>query len=277
MGEVSVISTDVAQPEYVDGDTWPARPLATAVGGTQQFRTVVDNCNVNVPVMPYSVRSEDPQLATVTSTSSTFDVTALAAGEADILVVANGTSSHQSVAAAPIDHVAVVAAEVGGPGAFYVDAPFAMIELLDSTGAALVDRNLAVVPGSFARGDKWNHVAIGGSPAGQYSLAFNAGNREWVTDVTVVDHITSVTPSQATVTTLANEPAEACFLAHLDNVVVAGVPWQFDFDHDHGAVSDVRANCVVMQAGRGGSQKLMQTVTAHALGFTASATVMFVE
>ncbi|MBV8761605.1 MAG: hypothetical protein JO257_30195, partial [Deltaproteobacteria bacterium] len=228
--EVRVHSTDASIPEYVD--TYPSSfgLPATALGGTQRFRADYLSCDATTPMMLSSVRADDPQRATLTLTSSsTFDFTPLSPGAATITVSGNLGSTSEALHAAAIDHVALVGQELGEPGAFYVGAPLAMIQLLDSSGAPLVDRNVSIVSGAFQLGDAWNHLALGSMPAGQYSLAVNAGGQAWPLDVTLVDHLTGVIPEKENVTGVTNEPTDVCFFAYLGPVLVAGVPWQFSF------------------------------------------------
>ncbi len=91
------------------------------------------------------------------------------------------------------------------------------------------------------------------------------------------DHITDVTAREPHVVAEKYYEAYACFYAHLDGVVVAGVPWEFDFEPGHGTVGKARPNCLTVHAGTGADEKLEQTVTAHALGYSATVAVSFTE
>ena len=275
-GEVFAQSRDIAIPEYVDQFDFPFAELATAVGGTQRFDAQIHGCDNPMPLTNAFVRTETPQLGSVTS-SSPFDFHAVAAGASDLLLMGDEGNGHVSLQATAIDHVALVGQELGEPGAFYVGTPYAMIQLLDSTGAALVDRNLSVVTGALPLGDKWNHLALAGAAAGSYSVAIQAGDRAWPLDVTIVDHISDVTPREPSVVAEKYYETYACFFAQLDGVDVAGVPWTYDFEPGHGTVRPSRPNCLVVTAGTGANEKLEQDVTAHALGFSATVHVRFTD
>jgi len=267
-GELHDSSLDVTYDEYVD--TYHAEVGATAVGGTQRFGGWLQGCD-DATQVPVTARSENPDSATVVEVAGDFDLSPLVPGATLVDFAGRGVNSGDLLKAAAIDHIALIAQETGGPGAFYVGAPVLVVQLLDGMGGLLVDRNLAVVGGGFRAGDKWNHIAIDNMPAGAYTLEVNAGNRPWLVGVTLVDHITDITPNQANVSGSANIGVDVCFTAHLDGVAVGGVPWQFTFDPHHGKVDPTRANCVIVTDAAGHTS----IVTAQALGFSASANVSF--
>jgi hypothetical protein len=268
-GELRDRSLDVTETEYVDTShaAWPA----TAVGGTQRFGVELQGCDDETPVDVSYARSENPESATVDVTSGAFDLRPVVPGRTLVDIGGGGVATSDSLSAAAIDHVALIAQESGEPGAFFVGAPVLVVELLDSTGGLLVDRNLTVATGGFRSGDKWDHLAIDNMPAGAYTLLVNAGNRPWLVDVTLVDHITDVTPDASDVAGFGSEPVDVCFTAHLDGVVVAGVPWQFAFDPHYGKLDPARANCVTVTDAAGNTRM----VSAQALGFSASAIASF--
>lgn len=265
-----VLSSDLGDQDYVDSDTTSSE-IVLAVGGTERFHAIDDECDDSMPATDIAATSDTPTVASVTVGGSVFDVKGLAEGPASGPISAAGWRTSWFVEVVPIDHIVLVAQELGEPDAFYAGAGSATIKVFDVHGRVVVDRDLSVVSDTFQRGDAWNHLAIGNAAPGHYSFAINAGDRAWPVDMTLVDHITGVTPNQSNVVGIANEGKDVCFFAHLDGALVAGVPWQFGFDPHWGKVSPTRANCVTVTDAAG----TMHFVSAQALGFSASATVQF--
>jgi hypothetical protein len=271
--ELHVGSTDMAAYEYADSVSDPPGPYATAVGGTQRFKGELVNDCANLGSADITVvNNANLQTATVTVNNGMFDVVGVAPGTAMLDVVGNNLRAEASMKVAGISRVALAAKELGEPAAYIVGAPVATILLLDDVGDPLVDRNLSVT-GDIALGDKWNDLATATAGAGDHPLVLHAGGADWPVTLTVVDHIDDIAPDHPTITLPADPTAVAqvCFYAHENGMVIAGVPWQLDFDTQ--AAQLWRANCVEVHLGN--DHKLVQTVTAHALGFTATATVTF--
>jgi hypothetical protein len=65
---------------------------------------------------------------------------------------------------------------------------------------------------------------------------------------------------------------DVCFFAMRDGGIVAGVPWQIDIPCNSGS-ADPQLNCVTVWQGPDHPPTL--TVTARALGFTATTTLTF--
>jgi hypothetical protein len=166
--------------------------------------------------------------------------------------------------------VALAAKEQGEPAAYLAGTPVATIMLVDADGVLVVDRNLTVT-GDIALGDTWSELATASASVGDHPLVLHAGGADWPVTLTVVDHITGIQAVNPAITVPAPGSAQVCFEAYLDMMLVAGAPWQLDFDAQSGR--QYRPNCV--QIVHANDQPLVETVTAHALGFTATATVTF--
>jgi hypothetical protein len=271
--ELDVFSTDMAAYEYADSKSDPPGPYATAVGGTQRFTTELENdCDNIRPADMVTATSANPDIATVTASGGMLDVVGVAPGTAELQVAGDGFHSAPGMKVARIKRVALAAKELGEPAAYLAGVPVATIMLLDDVGDPLVDRNLSVT-GDIAVGAKWDELATADASVGDHPLVLHAGGADWPVTLTVVDHIDSIAAENPNITLPADytSVAEVCFYAYLNGMVIAGVPWQLDFDTQDAQLW--RANCAEVHFV--GDRKLVQTVTAHALGFTATATVTF--
>lgn len=267
-GGLGAYSSDLADNEYVDRDYQDPVLSLTAVNGTQRFAAVDEGCETSVPLDAVVARSEDSTIATVQTLDGTVEVTGVAPGETSIDLSAAGQAGWLAATVAHVEQLALVARELGAPGAFYAGTPFASILLLDSSGRPVVDDGLAV-DGGLALGDRWNRLAIGSAAPGVYPLTIHASGRDWPVTATIVDHITDITARDATLEAASADMVEVCFFAHADGVVVAGVPWTFDIDGGPPIAGDNRANCIRL----GSRTSTPHIVTAHALGFSAATTV----
>jgi hypothetical protein len=263
---------DTHPNEYVDSDTYAVDPRFLAVGGTERFTVeAVDGCGSAGSPGRLGVYSVDESLATVTptATGATFDLHGLAPGFADVGAADEfGMTKHMGVTVRAIDSVRLVADEVGAPGAFFVGIPQVKVQLL-ARGQWLVDRDLAV-GGPIAKGAAWNLLDTAGLDPGTYAEDVFAGGSTWPITVTIVDHLDDIVAGEPT-GAVPYRSEKVCFFAHTGGAVVAGVPWTFDYEPGGGRVD--LPNCVVVWATS--SQEEMTTVTAHALGMSASSTVAF--
>ena len=264
-------SSDTKWIEYEDADTYVVGPHAIAAGGMQRFGVGVEtNCGDQTPVTPLEVRDDDPQTATETTTGATIDVKGIAAGVATLELLSPVADARVQVAVAPIASVRLVGDELGEPGAFYQGATAAKIQLLDADGQWLVDRSLTV-SGDFRQGARWNEVSLAGASAGDHTVSIAAGTGSWPVIATIVDHIDGITARDAAITVQQYAYADACFFASTDGALVDGVPWHIDFDELSG--TQTTPNCV--EVWLPDDNHTQTTITAHALGYTASTVVTF--
>jgi hypothetical protein len=265
-------SADMGSNEYVDRDNYYSTQQTapyTAIAGRQHFQATLDECPQEMPAISVIATSENPAVATATSLDGEFDVHGVATGMTTVDLKSANQVGWESCGVVAIASVELAGREFGQPGAFYAGTPLAMILLLDADTQPAVDRDVTV-SGAIPLGDKWNHLAIGGAAAGVYPLTIHAGGQDWPVTATVVDQITDIAPRDAIQSAVRGDTAEACFFAHDNGVVVAGVPWQIDIDGKAPAMANPRTNCVSVTGTSG-----VKTVTAHALGFTAQSTVSF--
>src|SRR5205823_8167636 len=113
---------------------------------------------------------------------------------------------------------------------------------------------------------RWNELAIAGAPTGAHDISILAGGSGWTATVRIVDGIDSI------VVIPGLSSGDACFRALRGNDIVGGVPWQIDADRGVLYRLD-QANCVFVY---GGPEEVPSvTVTARALGYTATTTITF--
>ena len=266
-------SSDTAWIEYDDSGSWVVGDHAVAVGGVQRFAVGAEtDCGDRTPVTPLEVRDDDPQIATETTLGATIDVTGVATGEATLELLSPVADARPRVRVAPIASVRLVGDELGEPGAFYQGAPVAKLQLLGADGQWLVDRSLTV-SGDLAQGARWNLVSLAGAAPGDHAIDVMAGGASWPVTATIVDHIDGIMARDAAISVPEYSTPDVCFFATTDGALVDGVPWQIDFDWLAG--TQTTPNCVEVWLG---SDHLMQTtVTAHALGFTATTVITFTK
>jgi len=264
-------SSDTKWIEYSDADTYVVGYHAIAVGGVQRFEVGGEtDCGDHAPVTPLEVRDDDPAIATESTIGATVDVRGVAAGDATLELLSHIADRHAKVRVAPIASVRLVGDELGEPGAFYRGATTAKVQLLDADGQWLVDRSLTV-SGDFPQGTRWNEVSLAGAQAGDHALSIAAGTGSWPVTATIVDHIDGIMARDAAITVQQYSSADACFFASTDGALVDGVPWQIDFDTLSG--EQTTPNCV--EVWLGDDNHTQTTITAHALGYTATTVVTF--
>lgn len=266
-------SSDTKWIEYSDSDSWVVGYHAVAVGGVQRFVVGAEtSCGDQTPVTPLEVRDDDPPIATETTIGATIDVRGVAAGEATLELLSHVADRQAKVRVAPIASVRLVGDELGEPGAFYQGATTAKVQLLGGDGQWLVDRSLTV-SGDFRQGARWNEVSLAGAQPGDHPLSIAAGTGSWPVTATIVDHIDGITARDAAITVPSYSTPEACFFATTEGRLVDGVPWQIDFDELSG--TQTTPNCVEVWLGT--DDHMQTTITAHALGFTATTVVTFTQ
>ncbi|MBV8761608.1 MAG: hypothetical protein JO257_30210 [Deltaproteobacteria bacterium] len=263
-------SQDTSWIEYVDRDTWVVGEHPIAVGGTQRYGVGDETeCGDERDPLPLAVTNETPQIVSLAVDGATIDAKGLSAGPGTLKLANADAVRPADIPVAPIDDVAVVGDELGDPGAFYVGAATAKIQLLASD-TWVVDRGLTVA-GDLPHGNRWNLLDLSRAAPGVHAVTVIAGESSWPVDVMIVDHIDDITPRDAAITQPAWGSAFACFFAHANGAVVAGVPWTFDFDTLGGRI--YRPNCV--EVWTHDDHEMQTTVVAHALGLTATTTVTF--
>ena len=263
-------SVDTTWIEYVDSDSYTVGDHGIAVGGSERYSAVDRNdCGSAAPnPEPLTVLGADPQVATVSVNGALIDLRGVGPGSVRLTIKDLDVMTDRVIPVKTIDAVRLVADENGEPGAFYAGTPVAKIQLL-SQGDWVVDRGLAV-SGDLAQGSAWNLLDLGAASAGDHAVKVIAGGASWPVTATIVDHIDAVVPQATQIAAAHYDTPDVCFHAHAAGIVVAGVPWTFDYDPDGGEV--VRPNCV--EVWRRDDKEISTTVTAHALGFSATPTVM---
>lgn len=266
-------SVDTHWYEYVDNDDEVVGDHGIAVGGTQRYSAVDRNdCGSAAPMTgPLTASGVDPQVATVSITGSVLDVHGVAAGVVMLHLADVDVMTDRRIPVKAIDAVRVVADENGEPGAFYAGTPYAKIQLL-AQDDWVVDRGLTVA-GDVPQGSAWNLLDLSAASVGDHAVTVNAGGASWPVIVTITDHVDAVVPQSPAITASIYGSQDVCFYAHDNGVAVAGVPWTFDYDADAGDL--VRPNCV--EVWRRDDKEISTTVTAHALGFSATTTVTFAQ
>ena len=264
-------SVDTHWIEYVDNDDEVVGDHGVAVGGTERYSAVDrDDCGSAAPSPePISVLGADSQIATASVNGALIDVHGVAAGSVTLTIKDLDVMTDRTIPVKAVDAVRLVADENGEPGAFYAGSPYAKIQLL-AQGDWVVDRGLSIV-GDLAQGSAWDLLDLSGASVGEHAVTVTAGGSSWPVTATITDHVDAVVAQAPAITTSIYGSPSVCFYAHDRGVVVAGVPWTFDYDPDGGEI--VRPNCV--EVWRRDDKEISTTVTAHALGFSATTTVTF--
>lgn len=266
-------SVDTHWYEYVDNDDEVVGDHGIAVGGSQRYSAVDRNdCGSAAPSPePISVLGADPQVATAAVNGGTIDVRGVGPGSVTLTIEDLDVKTERTIPVKTIDAVRLVADENGEPGAFFAGTLQAKIQLL-SQGDWVVDRGLTVT-GELSQGSAWDLLDLRGAAVGDHAVTVIAGTSSWPVTATIVDHIDTVVAQAPAITAGIYDEPNVCFYAHASGVVVAGVPWTFDYDPEAGDV--VRPNCV--EVWRRDDKEISTTVTAHALGFSATTTVTFAQ
>jgi len=275
MHDLGVQSIDYFFEDFVDSNDYDVAPPQTAVGGLQRFAVgVFDGCGAPQAPSPVTVTDDSPAIATATveSDGTTIDLHALASGMAELHVIAaNGLVTEGLLGAEPIDHVKLVARELGEPTAFLRGTQLAAIVLIGSDGQPVIDSGVEIF-GDLANDGRWNEIAIGDAPAGDHALAVLAGVSTWPVMLRVVDHIDAVVAQTPTLAVPSYSSGEVCFSATSGGDIVGGAAWLIDYPST-GGLNQGRANCVTVFQGNGVPSTI--TVTGRAAGFSAVTTVTF--
>jgi hypothetical protein len=271
---------DLCDPTNVAIDLLPIDPvpdhwemLPTAVGGMQRATAgSYDACGT--PQMPsqITVTSSDPStVTTMVTDTQEFAMQALAAGTSTLSITnAAGLLAVHTVEARPINAVTFSAPDYGKPLVFY-PGHTATIDLLDVDGKPLVDHALEVA-GDLPRGAVWDQLDLGRATAGDHVVQVVAGSSTWLVPLRVVAAIDAIVPEHGSISAPDYGSQEICFFAESGGQQVSGISWHFSVDQGSSDTSYF-PNCVRVWS----DTARTMTVTASALGLSATTTVQFIE
>lgn len=253
-------------------------PLATAIGGTQEIELDIEAAiGVYVPLnLAYTVDDDGGAGVRFDHQNGNIVTVRGAGSSSNYLRILDATTGdlfdRKMLTGSQITTIALVPATLDEipsamPIAFAAGQADVGVELLDSTGARLVDTSMvATLDGATQRA--WDTLELANASAGDFALSVTAGDASTAQlTVSVVDGADAMTEIDPASTIAPGD--DICFAATNAGRFVAGLAWSFTIN---GVPTAGTANCV-----SGDQPSGSMTVTASAGGQTATVEMTVVQ